>query len=305
MHLSTAAFPETATVSGWPGNVLVIGSGLVGASLAALIRQVDDEQGGTKRSRVVVHDLCAEHARAAVAAGHADAAAIDLPSAAATADLIVLAVPARAVRPVLRTLAGAAPSRAVIVDMGSVKADFACAAAHILSPDQLARTVPCHPVAGGTASGPAMAGAQVLRGCRMVLTPSQGCDERVLEGLLDFWRALGFACVVMSPERHDRVYAVLSHLPHLLSFALLRQGRSLFDDPAMLASLRGNAFDLMTRMARSNPALWAEILGANREEVLFGLTELRSILAEIETNLRGDDAAALARALAPEGEMTA
>jgi prephenate dehydrogenase len=241
--------------------VAIVGLGLIGGSLARALTRAGyrvlgvDKPGVRRRAR----------AQGAVAQTMATPEA-----AARRADVVVLAAPPRANLALLRRLAGRASPGLVITDVGSVKGPI-CALARRLG---LRGFVGGHPVAGTEGRGFAAASPDLFRGRAWALTPTPH-RTRALSRVRALVRAVGGRPVTVSARDHDRALAFLSHLPQVVSFALLDAVRR---DPvaARHLGLAGPGFRDMTRLARSPRPLWREILGQNRVEVARALRALRS-----------------------------
>jgi prephenate dehydrogenase len=241
--------------------VAIVGLGLIGGSLARALTRAGyrvlgvDKPGVRRRAR----------AQGAVAQTMATPEA-----AARRADVVVLAAPPRANLALLRRLAGRASPGLVITDVGSVKGPI-CGLARRLG---LRGFVGGHPVAGTEGRGFAAASPDLFRGRAWALTPTPR-GTRALSRVRALVRAVGGRPVTVSARDHDRALAFLSHLPQVVSFALLDAVRH---DPVAARHLRlaGPGFRDMTRLARSPRPLWREILGQNRAEVARALRALRS-----------------------------
>jgi prephenate dehydrogenase len=241
--------------------VAIVGLGLIGGSLARALTRAGYRVLGVDRPAV----------RRRARTQGAVAQTVATPEGAATrADVVVLAAPPRANLVLLRRLAGSASPGLVITDVGSVKGPI-CALARRLG---LRGFVGGHPVAGTEGRGFAAASADLFRGRPWALIPlPQG--TRALSRVRALVRAVGARPVTVSARDHDRALAFLSHLPQVVSFALLDAVRH---DPVAARHLRlaGPGFRDMTRLARSPRPLWREILGQNRAEVARALRALRS-----------------------------
>jgi prephenate dehydrogenase len=249
-------------------RVVVVGVGLIGGSIALRARRLPGVRVvGIDRPRVL---------RRARARGVLDEAHRSLRSGLAGADLIVLALPVEAIARILPRLRRLAPEGAVITDVGSTKEMVVRAAR---GAGLARRFVGGHPMAGSEHSGVQHADATLLRGASWILCPAEaGAASRVRR----FVRLLGARPVSLEARRHDRIVARLSHLPQLLSVALVnaaaagRDGRTL--------RLAGPAFRQMSRLAASPPGLWAGILASNRGSLGRALDAFE---AEIRTLRRG------------------
>ena len=154
----------------------------------------------------------------------------------------------------------------LIMDEGSTKSDVIQAASRVLR-DRMRSFVPAHPIAGKELAGVEHADADLYRGRQVILTPSDQTGTAQLQKAIDLWTALGCRVLQMSPEQHDAAYAAVSHLPHLLAFAMMN-GINSQPQAKDYLSLAGPGFRDFTRIAASEPKVWRDILLANREELL-------------------------------------
>jgi prephenate dehydrogenase len=234
-------------------RVAIIGTGLIGGSFAAALRQ-------RGLARHVVGFSPADGERA-LRAGLVDALAEDLASAVAGADLVVLAAPVSVNARLISDLVGALADAALVTDLSSVKAPVARAAAAALGP-ALPRYVPSHPIAGGERSGPESADAALFEGRTVIVSPLLQSDPAAVERVERLWHAVGAVTRRFDVETHDRIYASVSHWPHALAFALAATLAAGLSESAAKA-LVGPGLRDMTRIAMSDPALWADILLSN------------------------------------------
>ena len=265
-------------------RLCVVGLGLLGGSvaLAARRRGVAAEVVGATRSPAA--------RERALAHGLVDRIA-DPAEAVRGCDLVVLGTPVGAMATVLRGLAPALADRSVVTDVGSVKAPLEETLPGLLPPGR--HYVGSHPMAGSHERGPEHARSDLLEGAVCVVTLGSA-PESARERVAAFWTALGARVVLRSPEQHDREVAWVSHLPHLLAFAF---GASLAGAPGRAGELAGGGFRDFTRIGRSDPALWADILVANRKALMAPLGAATAALEELGQALEAGDAEALERLL--------
>ena len=271
-----------------PARLTIAGVGLIGGSLAAAARaaKVAGEVLGFGRT--------AESLETARARGLVDRVTRDAREAAA-ADLIVVAAPLAACAGIATALAPHARPGTVLTDVGSVKAKPLAELEAIWAP--VGPVVGAHPIAGAETAGPAAARADLFRGRVCVLTPTPATDMAALSRVRALWEAVGARVEEMAPAAHDELLARVSHLPHLVAWALVGaagKARAAGKRPLEYA---GTGFRDATRIAASPAMLWAEILLANRGPIGNALVDLRVALAELEQLLARGDADALARAL--------
>jgi prephenate dehydrogenase len=177
------------------------------------------------------------------------------------------------------------------MDAGSTKRDVVAAARAALGA-KIAQFVPAHPIAGAERSGAAAAGADLFRGRRVVLTPLQENRPQGVQAAADLWAAVGARVSRMSPEEHDGVFAAVSHLPHLLAYALVSE-ISARADAAQLFGYAAGGFRDFTRIASSHPEMWRDICMANGDRLLRELARFEAALDNIGKILRQRDAQAL------------
>ena len=223
--------------------------------------------------------------------GVIDAVALSAEQAAQGSDLVLLAVPVAATQNTLATLVGALSPSALLMDVGSTKRDVVQAAALALG-DKLATFVPAHPIAGKEVAGVAHADVDLYTGCQVILTPTEHTGTTQLAQAQALWAALGAHVRTMSALEHDSAFAAVSHLPHMLAFAAMNAVNAQAQ-AAQFLSLAGPGFRDFTRIAASDPAVWRDILHANRDQLLLQSQHLREALQAFETALAQDDSEAL------------
>ncbi|MCD6040960.1 MAG: prephenate dehydrogenase [Burkholderiales bacterium] len=266
-------------------RLAVIGVGLIGGSFALAL----------KRAKAVSHVVGvgrnAANLKLALERGVIDSSASDPAAAAGDADLVLVAAP---VGQYARIFASLGASHAVITDCGSTKRDVVAAARAGLGKN-IERFVPAHPIAGAEKSGAGAASAELFRGRRVVLTPLAENREDTVTKIHTVWAACGARISRMSPEEHDSVLAAVSHLPHLLAFALVHEvaGRK---NSEQLFSFAAGGFRDFTRIASSHPEMWRDICIANRDRLLDELSRFTRKLDQVKALL--DDPASLERLFA-------
>jgi cyclohexadieny/prephenate dehydrogenase len=265
-------------------RIAVVGLGLLGGSLGLAVRA----RGVARR---VVGSTRQPDARARALASGAVDEVLPLAEVARGADLVVLATPVHAMPGVLERMLPAIEPGAIVTDVGSVKA-----AVYDTLPGLLPRGVHyvgSHPMAGSHERGMESARADLFQGAPCVVADSD--DERARERVASFWRALGSQVVLRDAAAHDAQVAWTSHLPHLLAFAF---AHALADAPAGAREVAGSGFRDFTRIAWSDPELWADILTANRKAVAAPFCAVSASLAAIARAIEAGDADALEALLA-------
>jgi cyclohexadieny/prephenate dehydrogenase len=264
-------------------RLAVLGLGLLGGSvaLAARRRGVAARVAGAARRPDV--------RAAALARGAVDEAG-DFESAARDADLVVLATPLLAMPEVVRRVAPGLAAGAIVTDVGSVKAGLAEVLPGLLPSGAV--YVGSHPMAGSHRSGFEHAREDLFEGAACVVTEAP--DAAARERVCSFWRALGARVVVRSAASHDAEVAWMSHLPHALAFAF---AAALRHAPTRAFEVAGSGFRDFTRIAHSEPELWADILAANRKALAAPLQAAGEALAELGRAIEANEAEALERLL--------
>jgi len=178
-----------------------------------------------------------------------------------------------------------------VTDAGSTKRDVVAAARAQLGA-RIAQFVPAHPIAGAEHSGAAAAKSDLFRGKRVVLTPLPENAPQSVERIAGAWRACGARISNMSPEEHDGVFAAVSHLPHVLAFALVNDVAERPNSPQLFGYAAGGFRDF-TRIASSHPEMWRDICVANRDALLAELARYGAQLDSVRALLEAGDAAGL------------
>ena len=271
-------------------RVAIVGVGLIGGSFAAALRRAGAV--GT----VVGVDRNAEALERAAALGVIDTAAESVSDAAAGADLVVVAVPVRAVGSVLHDVALSLEPNAVVTDVGSTKQDVARAARAELR-NHFPRFVPGHPIAGREASGVDAATFDLFKGARVVLTPEPETAPDAVDLVRACWEAAGARVALLEARTHDRIFAAVSHLPHILSFALVSEIASRADASDLLGFAAGGFRDF-TRIAASSPEMWRDIALQNREALLEEIDRYDARLAVFRALVDKGDGPGLQRLMA-------
>ena len=271
-------------------RVLVVGTGMIGGSVAGRIRL---SRPGTE---VVGLDPDERGARMLVERGLLDRAAPPdrLAPEVAAADLVVLAAPPAAIVDLLPRVAAALGPEAIATDVASVKGRI-LQEARRLFPAGRDRFVGGHPLAGTEKRGPTHADPDALDGAVWCLVPFGDESDPALRRLAPFLTGCGVRPVVLDAASHDRTVALTSHLPHVLAFSLALAAGSAAAELPHLPDLVGRSFRDATRVAASDPALWDQILRANRPAVREALDRFRQALSAAEAALAEGDLAGFLR----------
>lgn len=252
-------------------KLVIFGAGLIGGSFALALKEAKAVRNVTGFGR---SDVTLQQAKAL---GIIDSIGGDLREV-ADADLVLLAVPVGQMADIMTRIAPHLGKNTLITDGGSTKADVVLHARECLGA-HLSGFVPAHPIAGGENSGPLAARVDLFQGKKVVMTPLPENLPDAIARIKAAWEACGATVTEMTPDEHDAVFAAVSHLPHLLSFALVHDlaGRKNRD---LLLSFAASGFRDFTRIAGSSPEMWTDICLANRDALL---TELGHYMQELET----------------------
>lgn len=207
------------------------------------------------------------------------------------ADCILLAMPVGETEGVLQRLAPCLKAGTIVTDAGSTKGNVITAARAALG-DRFADFVPGHPIAGSEQSGPAAARADLYRARRVVLTPQADTGADALATIRSLWEAAGAQVDVLDAALHDRVFAAVSHLPHLAAFALVDE-LACRTDSATFFRFAASGFRDFTRIAGSSPEMWRDIALANRTAVLAEFDAYLAALQSLREAVAEEDADAL------------
>lgn len=247
-------------------RVGIIGVGLIGGSLALAIKKK------YKGCRIIGYGLDEKRLEKAKESKVIDEHTTSFSDFAET-DLIVFATPINAFEKLGRQLVNHIREDTIVIDVGSVKAKVVKEMEQIFS--SRGRFVGTHPIAGSEKTGFENAKAELFENARVVVTPTERTDKVALMKICNLWQSLGATVDSMSPEEHDRIYGLVSHLPHLLSFCLVNTVSSV---DRGLIKYAGSGFRDTTRIGKSSPELWRDILIANREVILEHLERFISQL---------------------------
>ncbi len=266
-------------------KVAVIGVGLIGGSFALALKQAN------ACGHVVGAGRNPANMKLALERGSIDSIESDAARAVEDADLVLVSTPVGQFAKVFQSINSSLKPGAIITDAGSTKRDVVEAARKALK-KKISQFVPAHPIAGAEKSGAGAASAELFRGKRVVITPLAENSEQAVERVNRAWSTCGARTSQMSPEQHDEVFAAVSHLPHLLAFALVHEVASR-KNAAELFSFAAGGFRDFTRIASSHPEMWRDICVANRDRLAGELSRYSKKLAEVKKLLQGRDAAAL------------
>ena len=263
----------------------LIGCGLMGGSFALALKRA----GLVKR--VVGYSKSPSTTERARALGVIDVEAPSALLAVSGADIVLVAVPVAATEATFKAIKHLVTPQMLVMDVGSTKRDVVDAARRALR-EQVGSFVPAHPIAGKEVAGVDHADPDLYSGKQIILTPIERTHPTQVQQAIDVWSALGCNVLKMTPESHDAAFAAVSHLPHLIAFALMNAitGQSQGKD---FLSLAGPGFRDFTRIAASDPHVWRDIMISNREELLAQAKIFQRNLQALELMISNGNADAL------------
>ena len=267
-------------------RITIIGAGLIGSSLARSIGR------GGAAGTLVLADADADVLAEAKSLDLADVFMGDVAEAVTDADLVVLAVPVGAMASVTANMTPGLKKGVVITDVGSVKASVVNALAPLLPAG--AHLIPGHPVAGTEKSGPSAGFASLFDDRWVILTPPENTDPAALEKLSAFWTGLGANVDIMTPEHHDLVLAITSHVPHLIAYNIVGTASDLEEvTRSEVIKYSAGGFRDFTRIAASDPTMWRDVFLNNKDAVLEMLGRFSEDLTALQRAIRWGDGDAL------------
>lgn len=262
-------------------KVSIIGVGLIGGSLAKVLKakKLADEITGTGRSRQSL-DL-------ALKLGVIDRIDQDAKHAVLDADLVVLAAPVGIFETIAREIGPHLKKGAILTDVGSVKGSLVKVIESLTPPG--VHFVPGHPIAGKEKFGVAEAVDTLFRGAKCILTPTKKTDPKALEVVKEVWTAAGANVLVMDPDMHDKVFAAVSHMPHVAAYAMMTAVAELNTGTEDYLSFSGAGFRDFTRIAASSPEIWKDICLMNRENIVLMIDRYQAALGRLKQELLAGD----------------
>lgn len=271
-------------------KLVIFGVGLIGGSVALALKRAKAAPhiAGVGRAGAGHSDASLQ---AALDLGVIDTAETDAAKALANADMVMIAAPVAQTPDILKIIAPHLNSKTIVTDVGSTKSDVIQHALAILGKN-VAQFVPGHPIAGAEKSGVTAARADLFDGKNVVLTPTENTSSQALEAVRKLWETAGAHVCAMSANSHDGIFAAVSHLPHLLAFALVDEIASR-PNAAQLFGFAAGGFRDFTRIAGSSPEVWRDISLANRESLLSEISAYQDELVKLKTLLENHDGAGL------------
>jgi prephenate dehydrogenase len=269
-------------------KIVIFGVGLIGGSFALALKKASTTQiTGIGRSQEGLQEAL----NLGVIDAFSDTLEANLHEALKDADLVMIAAPVAQTASILQIIKPHLSSNTIITDAGSTKSDVLACAKEVLG-EQFNQFVGGHPIAGAEKSGVAAAMADLYLGKNVVLTPTVETNKDAVAIVAEFWRTCGANVSEMPAKTHDSIFAAVSHLPHLLAFALVDDIASR-PNAAQLFSFAASGFRDFTRIAGSHPEMWRDISLANKTALLSELEVYQNELSQLKQLLTNEDGAGL------------
>jgi prephenate dehydrogenase len=267
-------------------RLAVIGVGLIGGSFARALREA-----GTVGA-VIGIDTDRDNLNQALSLGIVDEIAFDAVEGVRDAQAVFISVPVCSIPAVVREIAPFLPSGCIVSDGGSVKSAIVHECEALMPPGCF--FIGGHPIAGTEHSGATAAFAALFTGKRCILTPTPATDAGALDTMTRLWRSAGANICSMEPGHHDRIFAEISHLPHVVAYALVHAVGTADVEGENVLSYTAGGFRDFTRIASSDPTMWRDIALMNRGALLASIDGFSASLAELRRRIDRSDPTALA-----------
>lgn len=277
---SKAKSPERASAPFFE-TMTVVGVGLIGGSLARAARE------GGYVSRIIGLGRGEENLRRALDLGVIDRMETDWEKGLKGSELVVLATPVESIVQLLPKISSLCGHDTLVTDVGSVKGEIVRGAEEILPFPE--RFVGGHPIAGTEHSGVEASLPSLFTDRKTILTPTERTDPEATQKVRRLWEAVGSTVVLMDTDHHDRVMGFVSHLPHIVAYALVHTVYFEDQKEGNLAKFSAGGFLDFTRIASSHPEMWRDICLMNREALLKAVASYARTLKELEAMISAGD----------------
>jgi len=265
-------------------KVTILGVGLIGASFALALKKY------RLCNEIIGYGRREENLRRAKDKKIIDSFEPDPAKACDGADLVVFATPVGIFTDVAEKISSALKRTAIVTDVGSVKGKLVRDMEKLMPPGVF--FVGGHPIAGSDRSGIDAAAAEIFKGAKCIVTPTQDTDKSALEKVTVVWKTFGSVISLMDPDEHDRIYAAVSHLPHLIAYEIVN---TVADMNESYLAFSGQGFMDTTRIASSQPELWRDICILNKDNLLESIEIFKNNLDRVSQYLRAYDSESLER----------
>lgn len=262
----------------------ILGVGLIGASFALAMKKY------AFCNHLIGHGRRLENLEKAKRKGIIDYFELDPIKACASSDFVLFATPVGTFMDIARKICPILKNGVLLTDVGSVKGRLVHDM-EVLMPEN-ASFVGSHPITGSNRSGVDTAAAEIFTGAKCILTPTEKTSENALEKIIHIWKTFGSTVKLVNPDEHDRIYAMVSHLPHLAAYALVN---AVSDVDSSYLKFGGQGFLDSTRIASSSPELWRDICVLNKDNLLRSVEIFKNNLDKLSQYLRVSDFESLER----------
>lgn len=259
-------------------SMTIVGVGLLGGSLAKACRKLGivETIAGCGRNR--------DNLENAKTRGVIDSWDTDIKKAVTGSDLIVLCCPVGAIATRVREMLPALKPGAIITDVGSVKGPLVRDIESLI-PDSIS-FIGSHPIAGGDQAGLAAARANLFEGAQCIVTPTAQSDPQAYESVINFWERLDMKVLAMDAQEHDFILSAVSHLPHVVSFALMNTlGKMKTKDDRIITNFSGEGLKDSTRIASGDPVMWRDICLSNQDSLLKMIDRFQATLQDLRASI--------------------
>lgn len=263
-------------------QLTIFGVGLIGGSLALALKKAGYCE------TIVGCSRNADHLQRAVDLGVIDHFTLDPKEAVKGADMILLAVPLRAIKPVLETIVGHLEDDAIITDAGSAKGSVVKAVKDAFDGKSTDNFVPAHPIAGREKSSVEAAIVDLYIDQKVVLTPLKSTNTDAITRVKKMWITAGAIVEILDVKQHDDVLAATSHLPHVLAYSLVNTlSKSQYGDAVFDYAAGG--FKSFSRIASSDPVMWRDICLENKDAILAALNDYQQDLSDLSELISAEE----------------
>ena len=266
-------------------KLVIFGVGLIGGSVASALKKAGSS------AEIVGVGRSSESLQTAIDLNVIDTASSNIAEALLHADIVLIAAPVAQTPLILNAIKPHLHADTVVTDAGSTKSDVLACAQEILG-EQFTQFVGGHPIAGAEKSGVTAATADLYINKNVVLTPTLDTNQNAVQRVRELWQSCGANVTEMPAETHDGIFAAVSHLPHLLAFALVDDIASRAN-AEQLFGFAASGFRDFTRIAGSHPEMWRDISLANKAALLNEITAYQDELSRLKQMLEHDDGDAL------------
>jgi prephenate dehydrogenase len=265
-------------------RVTILGVGLIGASFALAMKKY------AFCNHLIGHGRRIENLKKAKEIGIIDSFELDLAKACADSDFILFATPVGTFMDIAKKICLVLKNGVLLTDVGSVKGRLVHDMEALMPKG--ASFIGAHPIAGSSRSGIDTAAAEIFMGAKCIITPTEKTSKSTLEKLIHIWKTFGCNVELVNPDEHDRIYAMVSHLPHLVAYAIVN---AVSDVDGSYLKFSGQGFLDTTRIASSSPELWRDICILNKDNLLRSVEIFKNNLERLSQYLRVSDFESLER----------